>query len=81
MVDHSGCSGSFENGQAVLDKVRMMGFSEQFMPVPLMITCKECNNEFEMSTFEAKCPACNGIYVVTPCHAFDAENVSYAGKE
>lgn len=76
---HDGCSGTFEDGKQVVDKVRMMGFSEQFMPMPLDITCTECKSEFEMETFEAKCPQCGMIYGVTPCHAFDAENVQAAG--
>ncbi len=39
---HEGCSGSFANGQQVVDKVRMMGFSGETMPTPLIIECKEC---------------------------------------
>ena len=76
---HDGCSGSFENGQQVVDKVRMMGFSEQPMPMPLTVTCGNCNEEFEMETFEAKCTHCGAVHAVTPCHAFDAANVSTAG--
>lgn len=78
---HDGCSGSFTSGVQVLNKVRQMGFSEQYLPVPLMIECSDCSNEFEMETFEAKCPTCGMVHAVTPCHAFDAENVLPAGKE
>ncbi|MBI9103612.1 MAG: hypothetical protein JEY99_14455 [Spirochaetales bacterium] len=78
---HDGCSGTFENGKEVVEKVRMMGFSEQYMPVPLEIKCVECDKEFEMETFEAKCPHCNMIYGVTPCHAFDPANVQAAGVD
>ena len=37
------------------DKVRMMGFAEQFLPIPLQVTCGECQKEFEMETFEFLC--------------------------
>ena len=76
---HDGCSGSFENGQEVVDKVRKMGFSEQPMPMPLDLTCVECGKTFEMETFEEKCPECEMVYGVTPCHAFDSSNVKPAG--
>ena len=76
---HDGCAGSFENGKQVVDKVRQMGFSEQPMPMPLEIKCVECEETFEMENFEDKCPKCNMIYGVTPCHAFDPANVQAAG--
>ncbi len=76
---HDGCSGSFQNGIEVVNKVRTMGFSEQFMLVPLNIKCDNCGDSFEMETFEAKCPKCEMVYAVTPCHAFDPDNVKAAG--
>ena len=76
---HDGCSGTFENGKQVVDKVRMMGFSEQYMPMPFELECVECGSGFEMETFEGKCPKCGMIYGVTPCHAFDPENIQAAG--
>lgn len=76
---HEGCSGSFENGKEVVDKVRAMGFSEQYMPMAFSIKCVECGETFEMSTYEGNCPQCNMIYGVTPCHAFDIENIKPAG--
>ena len=76
---HDGCSGSFEDGKQTVDKVRMMGFSEQFMPTPLTLNCGSCEKEFEMETFEAKCPECGAVHGVTPCHAFDPTNVLSAG--
>ncbi len=78
---HEGCSGSFENGKQVVDKVRMMGFASQPMPMPLTIECKECDESFEMVTFKDKCPHCGMVFGVTPCHAFDPENVMAAGIE
>lgn len=72
---HDGCSGSFDNGEQVVDKIRMMGFSEQFLPVPFDIPCHHCKKEFEMETFETACPHCGHIHAVTPCHAFDADNI------
>ena len=73
---HEGCSGSFEDGKQVVDKVRMMGFSEQYMPTPLTIKCGGCQKEYEMETFESRCPECGMVHAVTPCHAFDPNNVS-----
>lgn len=78
---HEGCSGSFENGKQVVDKIRMMGFANQPMVVPLFIRCQECGEEFEMECHEAKCPSCNMVYGVTPCHAFDPDSVMAAGKD
>ena len=76
---HDGCTGSFDNGKESVDKVRLMGFSEQYMQMPLDIDCTECGKTFSMETFEAKCPSCNMVYGVTPCHAFDPVNVKAAG--
>ena len=76
---HEGCSGSFKSGEDVVNKVRMMGFSIQFMPVPLTIECVECKKPFEMNKYEDKCPNCGMVYGVTPCHAFYPENVMAAG--
>ncbi len=76
---HEGCSGIFENGMQTVDKVRMMGFAEQMMPMPFEIKCTECEKEFEMTTFEDKCPHCSMVYGVVPCHAFDPANIQAAG--
>jgi hypothetical protein len=76
---HDGCSGSFESGKEVLNKVRMMGYSSAYLPMPLQIKC-ECGNEFQMVTFEERCDKCQMVFAVTPCHAFDSENVKPAGK-
>jgi Zn finger protein HypA/HybF involved in hydrogenase expression len=78
---HEGCSGTFENGMQTVEKVRMMGFADQLMPMPFDIKCKECEKEFEMETFESKCPHCNMVYGVVPCHAFDPANVQAAGVD
>ncbi len=77
---HEGCSGSFESGKQIVDKLRGMGFSAGQMPVPLEITCEDCGENFEMNTFEARCD-CGMVYGVTPCHAFAAEHVKAAGKD
>jgi hypothetical protein len=34
-----------------------------------------------MDTFEYKCPKCGMVYGVTPCHAFDVNNIMPAGKD
>ena len=79
-MSHAGCSGSFEDGKGVVYKLRMMGYSNQPMPVPFEIKCEECGETFTMENFEDKCPHCHMVYGVTPCHAFDPENVMAAGK-
>jgi len=77
---HDGCSGSFTDGKQVVDKVRMMGFANQFLPVPMTVKCGICEKNFEMETFEACCPECGAVHGVTPCHAFDPLNVMVAGR-
>ncbi len=77
---HDGCSGSFTDGKQVVDKVRMMGFAGQPMPVPLQVSCALCDKPFEMTRFETSCPECGAVHAVTPCHAFDPANVMSAGK-
>ena len=62
----------------VVDKVRMMGFDQQYMPMPLEISCS-CGEKFMMEKFEDRCPKCGMVYGVTPCHAFDPDNVQAAG--
>ncbi len=76
---HDGCSGSFASGAQVADKVRMMGFNIQPMPMPMTIECSNCGESFEMICFEGQCPGCRMVYAVTPCHAFDPANVVPAG--
>ncbi len=76
---HAGCSGEFENGKQIADKVRMLGYDKQFMPMPLTIKCEECGETFQMEKFEDKCPKCGMVYAVTPCHSHDPESVKAAG--
>lgn len=80
-MSHDGCSGSFENGKMVIEKLRMMGFSNQYLPMPLEIKCESCGNIITMTTFEYKCEYCGNVYGVTPCHSFDINAVQSAGKE
>ncbi|MCI7222713.1 MULTISPECIES: hypothetical protein [Fusobacterium] len=77
---HDGCSGKFEDGKQVQAKLRMMGFYDQMMPFPAIFNCKECGKEITMTTFEYECPHCSMVYAVTPCHAFDVENILPVGK-
>lgn len=81
MSEHDGCSGSFESGKEVVNKVRMMGFSKQPMPMPAYFKCRECNEDIVMTTYEFECPHCKAVHAVTPCHAFDATNIVSAGKD
>ncbi len=78
-MSHEGCSGSFENGQMVVNKVRQMGFDQHYMPMPLPMTCENCQTDFEMDCYETHCPFCGMVYAVTPCHAFDPSHVKSAG--
>ncbi len=78
---HEGCSQHFESGKQVVDKVRAMGFNNNQLPGPLEIECKNCSTVFQMLTIEFKCPKCQMVYAVTPCHATDAANVMPAGIE
>ncbi len=73
------CSSYFENGKEIVDKVRMMGFSNLPTSVPLEITCANCEAGFLMMTMESVCPECNMVFAVTPCHSSSAENVMPAG--
>lgn len=75
---HDGCSGDFQNGQEVVDKVRSMGFDQQQPPAPLFFTCS-CGEEQEMLSFVHTCAKCGMVHGVTPCHAFDPENIQEAG--
>lgn len=78
---HEGCTGSFENGKMVADKLRMMGFTEMVMPMTTMLDCQECGNEFEMTHLETKCPHCGMVYAVTPCSTADPSKIMAAGKD
>jgi Zn finger protein HypA/HybF involved in hydrogenase expression len=49
------------------------------MPAPMVIRCSNCEESFNMETFEAKCPNCDMTYGVTPCHSHDPESVQAAG--
>lgn len=77
---HDGCSGLFKNGQQVVDKVRLMGFSDGALPIPHEIKC-ECGTSFTMEFFEDKCPNCGMVFGVTPCSCHDPNLVQAAGKE
>lgn len=76
---HDGCSASFEDGKQVVDKLRGMGFSNQPLPMSFDLPCQNCGKAFTMETFEDRCPDCGAVAGVTPCHAFDPDNVRFAG--
>lgn len=76
---HEGCTGSFGDGKAVVDKIREMGFNMRPMPMNIKIKCEECENEFEMTHLETKCPHCNMVYGVTPCSTSKPERILPAG--
>ena len=78
---HEGCSGSFQDGKMVVDKLRKMGFTDMVMPAKTMINCSECGDEFEMTHLESKCPNCGMVYGVTPCSTQDPSKIMAAGKD
>lgn len=60
----------FETEQAVVDKVREMGFENKEAEVTHQITC-DCGEVFEMKTCLVTCSNCKQVYAVTPCHSND----------
>ncbi len=76
---HDGCSGRFNNGAQIVDKLRQMGFSSFAMPVAVAIKCTGCETLFTMQTMEARCDNCGMVYGVTPCHAADPASIQPAG--
>ncbi len=78
---HDGCAGPSTDGKMMVNKVRMMGFAKQPMPMPLEIDCSNCDNTFSMMTFESACPECRMVYGVTPCSATDPSKVKPAGVD
>jgi len=49
------------------------------MPMPMDIECHGCKETFTMEEFEGHCPKCDMVHGVTPCHAFDPNNIMAAG--
>ncbi len=78
---HDGCGGNFEDGKAVINKLRMMGFSSGPLPAAFSMKCHHCDKEMEMTTYEFACPHCSAIHGVTPCHSFSADHVQCAGVD
>ncbi len=75
---HDGCGGVRDDGRAMVDKLRMMGFRDMPLPVAASIDC-ECGESFMMARFEDRCPHCDMVYGVTPCHAGDPTAIRPAG--
>ena len=76
---HDGCSGTFESGKQIINKIKNMGFNTNFLGTPLEIYCSNCDTVFQMETMEAQCPPSNMVYGVTPCHSHSAQFVKAAG--
>jgi Zn finger protein HypA/HybF involved in hydrogenase expression len=76
---HDGCSGGFQSGKEIVDKIRMMGFNINPLGTPLEIECTNCNTDFKMERMESSCPSCGMVYGVTPCHSYSAQFVKAAG--
>lgn len=67
---------TFENNNAVLDKVREKGFSDDTMDYSYQLEC-ECGASIVMNKFETKCENCSGVFVVTPCSQSSVENIVF----
>ncbi|MDP6946710.1 MAG: hypothetical protein QF464_21350 [Myxococcota bacterium] len=78
---HDGCAGSFTSGKQVINKLRMMGFSQGALPAPFDMDCLNCGKAMSMDTYEFTCPHCKAVHGVTPCHAFSPDNVQCAGPD
>lgn len=76
---HNGCSGSFDSGKEIVDKIRMMGFNTNAIAVPFDMACTQCGKTFRMKTMETSCPSCKMVFGVTPCHSNSPEFVKPAG--
>ena len=76
---HDGCSGAYESGKEIVDKIRMMGFNSTPLASSLEIDCNNCHNPFEMEMMESQCPSCGMVYGVTPCHSHSSEFAKAAG--
>jgi len=76
---HDGCSGTFETGKQIVDKIRMMGFNMNLLQTPFEIICSNCDTVFQMEKLEALCPCCSMVYGVTPCHSHSVQFVKAAG--
>ena len=76
---HDGCTGQFQNGRQVADKVRMMGYDGLPLSAPLTLACVQCRRDFTMGTMVTACPSCRMVYAVTPCHAHSPQHVMPAG--
>ncbi len=76
---HNGCSGTFESGKQIVDKIRVMGFSAAPLAESLAINCDNCDNAFKMEHMESSCPSCGMVFGVTPCHSHSAQYVKAAG--
>lgn len=61
---------TFENEQAIVDKVRAMGFENKETEIAHQIDC-ECGATFAMETCLVMCSSCQTVYAVTPCHSGD----------
>ena len=76
---HGTCSGSFESGKQIVDKIRMMGFNSNPVEVAFEMNCSNCEGVFQMEHMESACPSCGMVYGVTPCHSNSAQFVKAAG--
>jgi len=72
------CGCTFENGQAVADKVRRKGAADQPMPQETKMTCT-CGTTYSKKVLIDQCPNCKMTYVVTPCSATNPKYIVPAG--
>jgi hypothetical protein len=72
------CGCTFENGQAVADKVRLKGAANKPMPQETKVEC-DCGTTYSKERLIDQCPTCNMTYAVTPCSAASPEYIVPAG--
>ncbi len=72
------CASNYKNGKQIVDKLRMMGYSEGALPLALDVKCS-CGAKFQMEFFEDKCQKCGMIFGILPCHSHDPLEVKSAG--
>lgn len=65
---------TFENEQAIINKVRTMNFENKPTDQTHQIDCT-CGVSFVMQTCLVACPKCQVVYAVTPCHSADKDSI------
>jgi len=78
---HHGFIEEFRSEKQVEQKSWRMDVSHQLMPMPMTMTMvfKNGKENSALKSFEDECPDCSMVYAVTPCLAYDPENIMASG--